>query len=168
MAWIFFLLNFNVVYWISSFKITSIPKETIGFSSPKIISISKETKKESRYDNMPHFYQRLIWVFLKTICYKEILSINDQLFLFPIFLSCTGVMRGRVSPCHLFPSYFAFPLGEMPNEGRRRMKIKVCLRVFKNLCLISVFVVLTTEPCKSSPSHHSLFVRCGEVTNSSF
>eukprot|EP00268_Persea_americana_P054238 TRINITY_DN6195_c0_g2_i14.p1 TRINITY_DN6195_c0_g2~~TRINITY_DN6195_c0_g2_i14.p1 ORF type:complete len:114 (-),score=11.23 TRINITY_DN6195_c0_g2_i14:25-366(-) len=82
--------------------------------------------------------------------------------------SRTGVTRGRVSPCHLFPSSFAFPLGEMPNEGRRRMKIKVCLRVFKNLCLISVFVVLTTEPCKSSPSHHSLFVRYGEVTNSSF
>ncbi|KAJ8635598.1 hypothetical protein MRB53_009865 [Persea americana] len=87
---------------------------------------------------------------------------------FSLSSSRTGVTRGRVSPCHLFPSSFAFPLGEMPNEGRRRMKIKVCLRVFKNLCLISVFVVLTTEPCKSSPSHHSLFVRCGEVTNSSF
>ncbi|XXG53068.1 hypothetical protein AAC387_Pa03g1227 [Persea americana] len=39
--------------------------------------------------------------------------------------SRTGVTRGRVSPCHLFPSSFAFPLGEMPNEGRRRMKIKL-------------------------------------------
>ncbi|KAJ8635596.1 hypothetical protein MRB53_009863 [Persea americana] len=44
---------------------------------------------------------------------------------FSLSSSRTGVTRGRVSPCHLFPSSFAFPLGEMPNEGRRRMKIKL-------------------------------------------
>ncbi|XXG53602.1 hypothetical protein AAC387_Pa03g1678 [Persea americana] len=33
-----------------------------------------------------------------------------------LLLKSHGVMRGKVSPRHLFPSSFALPLGEMPNE----------------------------------------------------
>ncbi|KAJ8636009.1 hypothetical protein MRB53_010276 [Persea americana] len=39
-----------------------------------------------------------------------------------------GVMRGKVSPRHLFPSSFALPLGEMPNEKETATENKGVMR----------------------------------------